>query len=263
MKREMSVAGSFYPAESSEIKRYFDHFTKLYDEQFQLPNIHSRAVIVPHAGYIYSGYTANVAYRILRRSKLHTLVIIGPSHRVGFHGTSLCEFESYTTPFGDLPSAKELAFQLKQNFSLQCLQDAHHEHSTEVQFPYVKYYMKDVKILEIVYGEIDPKELSKIIDFILEKEQTGIIISTDLSHFHTLQEANKLDAICADALKTLNIQELYRGCEACGKTGVEAMMQSAKRKGLHVELLDYRTSADTTQDAQSVVGYLSACFSGF
>ncbi len=263
MKREMSVAGSFYPAESSEIKRYFDHFTKLYDEQFQLPQIHASAIIVPHAGYIYSGYTANVAYRILRQSKLHTLVIIGPSHRVGFHGASLCEFESYTTPFGDLPSSKELASQLKQNFLLSCLEDAHHEHSTEVQFPFVKYYMEDVKILEIVYGEIDPKELSKIIDFVLEKEQTGIIISTDLSHFHTLQEANKLDAICADALKILDMQELYRGCEACGKIGVAAMMQSAKRKGLHVKLLDYRTSADTTHDNQSVVGYLSACFSEF
>ena len=101
------------------------------------------------------------------------------------------------------------------------------------------------------------------IDFVLEKDHAGIIISTDLSHFHTLQEANKLDSICSDALKTLDIQELYQGCEACGKIGVEAMMQSAKRKGLHVELLDYRTSADTTQDDQSVVGYLSACFSGF
>ena len=263
MKREMSVAGSFYSAESSEIKRYFDHFTKLYDEQFQLPQIHSRAIIVPHAGYIYSGYTANVAYRILQQSNLHTLVIIGPSHRVGFYGASLCEFESYATPFGNLPSSKELATELKQNFSLHCLQDAHHEHSTEVQFPFVKYYMKDVKILEIVYGEVDPKEISKIIDFVLEKDHAGIIISTDLSHFHTLQEANKLDSICSDALKTLDIQELYQGCEACGKIGVEAMMQSAKTKGLHVELLDYRTSADTTQDDQSVVGYLSACFSGF
>ena len=263
MKRKMSVAGSFYPAQGSEIERYFNHFTKVYDEQFTLPLLYTRAVIVPHAGYVYSGYTANIAYRVLQQSKINTLVIIGPSHRVGFYGASLCEFESYETPFGDLASSKKLAYELKQNFSLQCLNDAHHEHSTEVQFPFVKYYMEDVKILEIVYGQIDPKEISEIIDFVLEKDDTGIVISTDLSHFYANKEANRLDAICADSIQNLDIQKLYEGCEACGKIGIEAMIQSAKKKGLHVKLLDYRTSASTTHDEQSVVGYLSACFSGF
>lgn len=263
MKRKMSVAGSFYPSQANEIESYFNHFTKVYDEQLKLPQLNSRAVIVPHAGYIYSGYTANIAYRILQQSKINTLVIIGPSHRVGFYGASLCEFESYETPFGDLLSSKELAYELKQKFSLQCLQDAHHEHATEVQFPFIKYYMQDVQIIEIVYGQIDPKEISKIIDFVLEKDDTGVVISTDLSHFYTNKEANRLDAICTDSIKNLDIRKLYEGCEACGKIGIEAMVQSAKKKSLHVELLDYRTSADTSQDNSSVVGYLSACFYGF
>ena len=261
MKREMSVAGTFYPAQSSEIQRYFEHFTRVYDENFELPKLTPKALIVPHAGYIYSGFTANIAYRLLQGSGLKNFVIIGPSHRVGFYGASMCEFESYETPFGELQNAQELSRELKQNFNLQCIKDAHHEHSTEVQFPFVKHYIQDAKIIEIVYGQIDPQELSKIIDFVLEIKDTGIIISTDLSHFYTLKEANKLDNICADAIKNLDLKKLHTGCEACGAIGVEAMMLSAKKRGYHVSLLDYRTSADASQDKSRVVGYLSACFS--
>ena len=262
MKREMSVAGSFYPAQGSEIEKYFHHFTKVYDEHFELPKFKTRAIIVPHAGYIYSGFTANVAYRILAQSEIKNFVVIGPSHKVRFYGATLCDFESYKTPFTELPSSKQLALEIKQKFNLQCVEEAHSEHSTEVQFPFIKYYIPDANIIEIVYGGINPSEISKIIDFILEKEDTGVIISTDLSHFYTLQTANRLDAICVDAIADLDIQTLHSSCEACGKIGVEAMLLSAKKKGLHVELLDYRTSADTSQDNSSVVGYLSACFYG-
>ena len=261
MKREMSAAGTFYPMQSSEIQRYFEHFTEVYDENFELPKLKPKAIIAPHAGYIYSGFTANIAYRILKNSELKNFVIIGPSHRIGFYGASLCEFESYETPFGALQSSSELYDALKQHFHLQCVKDAHYEHSTEVQFPFIKYYMQDAKIVELVYGEITPQEISEIIDFLLTREDTGIIISTDLSHFHTLQKANKVDNICADAIKNLDVQKLHQGCEACGATGIEAMMRSAKKKSLHVNLLDYRTSADTSQDKNRVVGYLSACFS--
>jgi hypothetical protein len=261
MKREMSVAGSFYPAQSSEIERYFKHFTEVYDENFKLPLIQTRALIVPHAGYIYSGFTANIAYRVLQQSKFKNFVIIGPSHKLGFYGASLCEFKSYETPFGELPSAQELLLKLKENFTFESLRDAHHEHSTEVQFPFIKYYFPDANILEIVYGAIDATKISKIINFLLEQEDTAIIISTDLSHFHTLSKANNLDAICINAIKQLDINELHKGCEACGKFGVEAMLLSAKQKGLHVRVLDYRTSADASNDSSRVVGYLSACFS--
>jgi len=259
MIREMSVAGSFYPAQADEIERYFEHFNKVYDAKSTLPNIKSRAVIVPHAGYIYSGYTANIAYKILQNTDVSNFVVIGPSHRVGFRGISLCEDQSYETPFGEIQSDQDMVNELKQMFNLKTL-IRHAEHSTEVQFPFIKHYLPHAKIVELIYGDIEPKTLSEIIDFILDKEDYGVIISTDLSHFYNLSDANKLDNICLNAIVSLDTDMLEDGCEACGKIGIKAMLMSAKKLDLKPYLLDYRTSADVSDDTSRVVGYMSGCF---
>jgi len=260
MKREMSVQGNFYPARDVELERYFEHFSKVCEDNDALPNIKSKAVIVPHAGYVYSGYTANIAYKVLERTDAKKFVVIGPSHRVAFDGISICECTSYETPFGDIDSADELLLKLKENFSLSCLKNAHFEHSTEVQFPFIKEYLPDAKIVELVYSNVDAQELSKIIDFILAQDDCGVIISTDLSHFYEEEEAKKLDNICLHAVQDVDATQLYNGCEACGKIGVEAMLLSAKKLSLNSELLDYRTSAEASGDTSRVVGYMSACF---
>ena len=261
MKREMSVAGSFYPAREVELDRYFEHFNKVYEENFSLPDIKSRAVIVPHAGYIYSGYTANIAFRVLQQSGIKKFAVIGPSHRIGFDGISLCDFSAYETPFGDIDTSDDLCQKIKEKFSLGCLKEAHAEHSTEVQFPFIKHYMPDAKIVELVYSSADSQSVSKIIDFVLAQEDCGVIISTDLSHFYNLEDANSLDSICLEAVKNLDLQKLHSGCEACGMIGVEAIMLSAKKLSLNSHILDHRTSADAAGDTSRVVGYMSACFS--
>ena len=261
MRREMSVAGSFYPDNTNELKRYFEHFNKLYNEKQTLPNLKSKAIIVPHAGYIYSGYTANIAYRVLQKSDVKKFVVIGPSHKIAFNGISLCDFSSYATPFGDIENDDNLSQKLKDKFSLSCLQEAHIEHSTEVQFPFIKHYIPDAKIVELVYSKIDAEYISEIIDFVLVQEDCGVIISTDLSHFYNLEDANKLDLICLDAVQNQDIQKLDSGCEACGITGVKAMLQSANKLKLSSQILDYRTSADASNDTSRVVGYMSALFS--
>lgn len=261
MKRAMSVAGSFYPASSSELERYFNHFTSIYDENFNIPKIHTKAVIVPHAGYVYSGYTANIAFRLLAQSGIHKFVVIGPSHRVAFEGVSLCDFTSYDTPFGEVASDEGFIQKLQQHFKLQSLPAAHAEHSTEVQFPFLNYYIKDLKLVELVYGKANPDEISEIIDFILAQEEWGVVISTDLSHFYKLHEANILDNICLQAIEELDVSKLHSGCEACGNFGVEGMLKSAQKNGLNPSLLDYRTSADASGDENRVVGYVSAAFS--
>ena len=260
MKREMSVAGSFYPQRAVEIERFFEHFSKIYDEVATLPDLKTRAVIVPHAGYIYSGFSANIAYRVLQRSGVKKFVVIGPSHRVAFNGVSLCEFSSFETPFGDIESANNLARDIKEKFGLNCVSEAHHEHSTEVQFPFIKHYMSEVEIVELVYSKVDAVTISNIIDYIFTQEDCGVIISTDLSHFYDLDEANKLDKICLSAIENLDTQELHNRCEACGKIGVEAMLMSAKKLLLKSHLFDYRTSADASGDKTRVVGYMSGCF---
>ncbi|MCD6433075.1 MAG: AmmeMemoRadiSam system protein B [Sulfurimonas sp.] len=260
MNREMSVAGSFYPQREVDLERYFEHFNKVYDESFSLPNIKSRAVIVPHAGYVYSGYSANIAYRILQNSSVKNFVIIGPSHRVAFDGISLCEDENYVTPIGDIKSSTKIVNELKNRFNLKTILNPHAEHSTEVQFPFIKHYIPDAKIVELVYGRAQPSLISEIIDFVLSSEDCGVIISTDLSHFHTLKEANIIDNICLNAIDYLDVHALHNGCEACGIIGVEAMIRSAKKLALKPTILDYRTSADASNDKDRVVGYVSACF---
>ena len=260
MIRRESVAGSFYPAHEEEIEKYFRYFIDVYDKHASLPKITPKAVIVPHAGYIYSGFTASIAYRLLQKSGIKKFVVIGPSHRVAFRGSSMCPFESYATPFGALAPDKALFNALKERFDLPCYPQAHAEHSTEVQFPFIKYFIPDAKIVEIVYSDENPANVAKIIEFVLEQEGYGVIISTDLSHFYTQKEAQKLDAICAEAVERLDTALLHRGCEACGKIGVEAMLLAAKKLHLVPHLLDYRTSADASGDTSRVVGYLSAAF---
>lgn len=260
MKRETSVSGTFYPSETDELQRYFTHFESIYDEDQILPNVKARAVIVPHAGYIYSGYTASLAYRVLAKSGIKKFVVIGPSHRIAYNGVSMGDFESYDTPFGELKQDTKLHTKLKDEFSLDFIYQAHAEHSTEVQFPFIKYYIDDAQILELVYSDADAMEISKLINYILSDEGYGVIISTDLSHFYTQDKANILDNICLEALRNLDLNKLHAGCEACGMIGVKAMMLSAKELSLEPNILDHRTSADTSGDKTRVVGYMSAYF---
>jgi len=261
--RETAVAGQFYPADPNEIKKMFEHYNKIIEEHVQnedLMHMKPRAVIVPHAGYVYSAFTANIAMRLLGNTHAKKVVVIGPSHRVYLKGTSVSDFDSYSSPLGELRVDRTLVSELKSRFGLQFIPDAHHEHSTEVQMPFVKNYEGDASVVELVYGDEDPARLSKVIDYLLEDPETAVVISTDLSHYYDIQKAQKLDSICMDAVQKLDTNELQQGCEACGKIGVEAMLITAKKRGLEPVLLDYRTSADASGDKSQVVGYMSAAF---
>ena len=262
--RTMSVAGSFYPATSNEIIQMIDHFNTILESHTEalkkFDTSTGSAVIVPHAGWIYSGFTANIAYRILSNNTPKTIVVIGPSHRVGFEGVSISDMETYQTPLGNLDIDHHLVKDLMQHFSLPYFPQAHHEHSTEVQMPFLKHYMSAVKVVELVYAYAKSSQIAPIIDYILSLPDTAIVISTDLSHYYSLEEAKRLDSICLEAIRTENVQELHQGCEACGMIGVEAMISVAKKRGLEAILLDYRTSADASGDTARVVGYASALF---
>ncbi len=261
--RKDAVAGQFYPAGTEEIDRTFNHYNDILDGHIsdkELLKMAPRAVIVPHAGYVYSGFTANIALRLLKNSSLSRIVVIGPSHRVYLKGTSVSDFDQYETPLGPLSIDRVLVRELVERFDLRFQPDAHSEHSTEVQMPFIKRYLQDVSVVELVYGDEDPQKLAEVIDFLLDDPATAVVISTDLSHYYDLKKAKRLDTICLDAVDKLDTDELHQGCEACGKIGVEAMLSTAKERGLHSHLLDYRTSADASKDESRVVGYMSAAF---
>ena len=256
--RKSAVAGMFYPDICNEVKQSIAHFDQ------EMPHLTldvvPRALIVPHAGYIYSGFTANLAYHFTatQRSNIERVVVIGPSHRIYVTGASIALFEAYHTPCGEIEIDLEASYALKRKFAFLDFQPlAHEEHSTEVQMPFIRHYFKQAKVIEIVYGDISHDELSLLINEVLLDEKTLVVISTDLSHFYTEEEANKLDHTCIDAIKNLDLHALSHGCEACGLTGVKALVQSALSHNLHAHFLDYRTSFARTKDASRVVGYTS------
>lgn len=262
--RSMSVAGSFYPDTANEINDMIFHFNSVIEAHPDIIKsfsaLYGNAVIVPHAGWIYSGFTANVAYRILNNAKPSTVVVIGPSHRVGFEGISIADFTLFQTPLGNLKIDTQLTQELKERFALPCYPEAHHEHSTEVQMPFIKHYLPDVRVVELVYAYAEPSMIEPIIEECLSRKDTAIVISTDLSHYYTLSQAQQLDSICLEAIREEDSDKLHQGCEACGMIGVEAMLNIAKKRDFKNIILDYRTSADASQDTSRVVGYASVLF---
>ena len=256
-KREMSVAGSFYPQTCSEIKRYLSSLgTKM--KKDPVP-IMARAIIVPHAGYVYSGLTANMAYDGIDTRKIKRVVIIGPSHRVYIRGASVALFDTYVSPCKEMKIDLQYCKALMNKYDfLGFEKTAHQEHSTEVQVPFIEHYFQDVELVEIVYGDIDYKDLIPLIDEVLADEENFLVISTDLSHFYDLKKANTLDEMCCKGVKNMDMFSLDNGCEACGIIGLKAVIEATKKRGMKSRLIDYRTSFDASLDGSRVVGYLSA-----
>lgn len=263
MNRAPAVQGSFYPDSCDGITSLLERFNQLLKEGLSDQTVLARqpkAVIVPHAGYVYSGFTANIAYRILQNSRLKKFAIIGPSHRVYLEGTSIGRFDLVETPCGTIACDSAMIEELSQRFDLSFVPDAHHEHSTETQFPFARFYLGEIEVIELVYGKEDPEHLSRIIRYLLTQPQWGVIISTDLSHFYTQTEAEKRDFLCLQAVGHGKPELLHQGGEACGAIGIEAMIEAAQPLSLQPEVLDYRTSADASGDTSRVVGYMSAMY---
>ena len=257
--RKLAVSGQFYPEFDDELNRYIEHFNNIIDQNNIVVDdtIEPKAIIVPHAGYIYSGFTANIAYKYIPKSTKN-IIVIGPSHKFNFEGASVALYDNYPTPFGDLEINKELSYELISKYSFLDFNDAVHcEHSTEVQFPFIKYYTSDVKVVEIVYSSIDFHNISEIIYDLLQDEDNFVVISTDLSHFYPLNNAHKLDNICIEAIQNKDLDAFDKGCEACGLIGVKALIDTANKLKYNSKILDYRTSADYSNDTNSVVGYTS------
>lgn len=262
--RNASVKGSFYPHNCAEVKAYFKTFNREFDQHnipHEVESIIPRAILVPHAGYIYSGFTANFAYRFLENSQPKRIIVIGPSHRHAFEGVSGSFYEAFETPCGNIEIDTPYLFALAKKFNIGFQEKAHlNEHSTEVQMPFIKHYFPKTPVIELVYGDSERQQLVSIIVALLQNRDNVLVISSDLSHFHPLKEANSIDNICLKSLSTLDEEALHEGCEACGFRGIEAMIMASKKLKLHSKLLDYRTSARVSGDEKSVVGYLSAMF---
>ena len=250
----MSVEGAFYPDNAKELQSSLKYFNEIIRQHFEakIYKKNVKALIVPHAGYVYSGFTANLAYKNVHKTPKR-VVVIGPSHKVAFDGISMHKYENYATPLGDIKADNEYMDLLNSKFSFTNIN--HEEHSTEVQFPFIKHYFPNTLLIEMIYSY--NTNLEEMIETILEDEDNLLIISTDLSHFYTQEKANELDHYCIDGVENLDINML-KNCEACGIIGVNSLVRVSKKMHLHVKSVDYRTSGDITGDKSRVVGYYSA-----
>lgn len=260
-RRDASVKDSFYSSSCEEIKEQFDYFNHLLQTSnfTSFCHIYPRAIIVPHAGYVYSGFTANVAYQVAKSDQYKRIIVIGPSHKFAFDGASVSLFDRYETSCKDMIIDKRYAKYLKEKFDfIEFYDGVHCEHSTETQVPFIEENFPQSQLIEIVYGNLDYIDLALVLEEIFKDKNNFVVISTDLSHFYTQEKANTLDKICIEAIKQKDLNIWNQGCEACGKVGVKALLEISKAYNWETNLLDYRTSADVTKDDSRVVGYLSA-----
>ncbi len=257
--RQAGNSGKFYPSTCEEVTRFIDRCNKVSASvQLQEP-IKVRAVIVPHAGYFYSGFTANSAYRTFSNAIPKRVVVIGPSHYAYFTGVSAAFFEQYETPCGNLKIDMSYLEKLNISFKFSFSKKAHFaEHSTETQMPFIRHYHPQAGVIELIYGRVEWQEIVPVIEAVLSDEDNILVISSDLSHFYPLEQASRLDNICLEAIRQKNIEMFDRGCEACGIIGIKAMIEVADKNNLQTAIVDYRTSADASGDESSVVGYASA-----
>ncbi|MCK5385741.1 MAG: AmmeMemoRadiSam system protein B [Gammaproteobacteria bacterium] len=252
--RQPAVAGMFYPADKQSLKadihQYLEQVT---NEQKIIP----KAIVVPHAGYIYSGPIAASVYKqiIPLKDIINRVILLGPSHRVAFTGLAVPESDVFNTPLGNIPIDQK-SIQLLSGLPQVIVSDQAHrqEHSLEVQLPFLQEILGEFSLIPLVVGDADRFEVAEVINRLWGDEHTLIVISTDLSHFHEYNEAKQLDRATSDAIVNLK-PDLIGYDDACGRNGLKGMMTVAEEKNLSVDILDLRNSGDTAGDKNRVVGY--------
>ncbi len=256
--REPAVEGTFYPSDREELRlalrRYIEN-AKL----VEMPKL--KGIVVPHAGYIYSGPIAGVSYKQLINldlTKFYKVIIIAPSHYEYFRGASVGIFDAYKTPLG-LANVSKIASLLIEEDNFHFLLDAHiEEHSIEVQIPFLQYMLPHFEIIPILLGEISYVYVADIIKKYLD-ETTIVIASSDLSHYYTYERAMRIDKHCTNGISKLKLEE-FEKCEACGKIGIEALIKLSIDLNWKSKVLMYANSGDTAGPKDRVVGYGAYAF---
>jgi AmmeMemoRadiSam system protein B len=267
--RAPAVAGMFYERSPVALGKNIDEMLN----RVQLPKVEGtvRAVVSPHAGYVYSGFTAAHAYKLLEGRKYDCVIAVGPSHREYFDGISIYSGDAYETPLGKVPINHEVRSELLQGEKNIVASVAGHrsEHSLEVQLPFLQRVLKEFSVVPIIMGDQRRQlceQLSVALARVMANKNVLLVASSDLSHFHAYDEAVLLDTRVIQALERFNsdvfIDELEKkSFEACGGGPIAVAMKTAQQLGANrAEVLHYCNSGDITGDKSGVVGYLAAAF---
>lgn len=254
--RRPAVAGSFYPEDAKQLRSVIHQYLELAEEKELDGRL--RALVEPHAGYVYSGPVAAFGYKLLAKAEgIRKIILIGPSHYGLFPGAAEDGNDIWQTPLGDVRAMSlKNALRGAARRLVEPYPQAHAmEHCLEVQVPFLQEVMGGgFEIYPLLTGDMDPKELGDAIAEILDDE-TLVIASSDLSHYLPYDDALMIDRKANESVPALDIKRFEKDGDACGKMGILVLMHIAKRKGWKGVLLDYRNSGDTAGPKSSVVGY--------
>ena len=257
--RPAAVAGTFYPAAPQMLRQAVRDYLAQSSTSSPKP---PKAMIAPHAGFVYSGPIAASVYGLLQNApdKIRKVILLGPSHRVPLLGLAASSAEYFSTPLGTIPLDRDNIEQLLALPQVTILDEAHAmEHSLEVQLPFLQTVLDDFSLTPLVVGDASPDEISEALETVWGGDETLIVISSDLSHYHDYQTAKIMDQATSDAIENLQAEKL-RYDDACGRSPIKGLLTIAKRKGFKARTIDLRNSGDTAGDKNQVVGYGAYAF---
>lgn len=254
------VAGTFYPDNPQILKEMIEDF--LHQATVEKLKVQPRALIVPHAGYIYSGRVAAYGFKILEDKLYKKIILLGPSHHFSFQGLASSPSGYWETPLGKIEclGREDLKKLKKTKEIIESLEIHEPEHCLEVEIPFLQVVLKEFKIVSFLTGELNMKTIAKVLESLID-EETLILVSSDLSHYHPYKEAQQLDKVTIDAILDNDSKRLEEFGEACGKTGIDILLEIAKNKHWQPKLLKALNSGDITGEKSQVVGYASIMFS--
>jgi AmmeMemoRadiSam system protein B len=256
--RRPAVAGAFYPDDPAELSAAVDGYLAGAPGGGEAP----KALIAPHAGYVYSGPIAGSAYAALRtlRERIERVLLIGPAHRVALRGLAASGADAFSTPLGDVPvdrAAVDAACALPQ---VTQLEQAHAlEHSLEVHLPFLQRALSRFSLVPLVAGDASADEVAQVLELLWGGAETLIVISSDLSHYYDYETARRLDGATTRAIEALDPAGLS-GESACGRVPIRGLLVAARHHGLRAHTLDVRSSGDTAGTRDQVVGYGAYAF---
>lgn len=255
INRPAAVAGLFYPDRPAVLNEQIDHLLRQHPIAGETHAPH--ALVVPHAGYRYSGGIAARAYARLMPWHNHyrRVLLLGPCHGLPFEGLALSSARAFSTPLGDVPLDQAACNDLLSLDGVRVLDAAHErEHSLEVQLPFLQSVLEDFSLIPLAVGAAPPEQVAAVINHFWEDPRTLIVISTDLSHFLDQENATALDGRTRDAIERLAFRDIgYE--QACGRNPLRGLLAVLKEHGLGIETLAMGTSAGASGDYSRVVGY--------
>lgn len=257
--RQPAVAGMFYPADANELRHEVLTFLGAAQSGGVAP---PKAIVAPHAGYVYSGPIAGTAYAQLamHAESISRVLMLGPSHRIPFAGLAYSAAETFLTPLGPVAvdrSALEAVADLPQVRQFEAPFEG--EHCLEVQLPFLQSTLEEFRIVPFLVGDADTEEVAQVIERLWGGDETLIVISSDLSHYLDYDSAKAIDTETSRAIEALH-PEAITHTQACGRNPLNGLLREAGRHGLRARILDLRNSGDTAGPRDRVVGYGAYAF---